>query len=132
MGERLLLMHMSQGDEKARAKQIADNLNKSFFAHGDAVSRKRATELQLKIAAPDQQLEMLMWNAYLGLEDYLLLRRQFVPLEQFLAVPEGASSIRPVGPFPIPSNTPPQIAQQMWQGVMQQAIQTLNNPSVES
>jgi hypothetical protein len=132
VGERLLLTHMSKGDEKARAKQIADNLNKSFFAHGDAVSRKRATELQLKIAEADQTLETLIWNAYLGMESYLDLRQPFVALEQFLALPDGAQAVRPVASFPIPPNTPAGIAQQMWQGIMQQAIQTLNNPGVEA
>jgi Serine dehydrogenase proteinase len=131
VGERLLLMHMSQGDEKSRAKQIAENLNKSFFAHGDAVSRKRAKELQLKIADPDVAIEKLMWQAYLGLESYMQLRQPFTALQEFLSIPEGAEAVRPVGPFQIPPNTPAAIAQQMWQAVMQQALQGLQNPGLQ-
>jgi|ERR1035441_2474652 hypothetical protein len=56
VGERLLLMHMSEGQDRAKARQIAENLNKSFFAHGDAVSRKRAKELELNIGADDAEL----------------------------------------------------------------------------
>jgi Serine dehydrogenase proteinase len=48
IGERLLLTHMTAGEDKAKAKQIAENLNKSFFAHGDAVSRRRAKEIAPK------------------------------------------------------------------------------------
>jgi hypothetical protein len=51
VGERLLSMHMKGAEDKIRAKQIAENLNKSFFAHGDAVSRSRARELNLKNSA---------------------------------------------------------------------------------
>jgi hypothetical protein len=131
VGERLLLMHMSNGEDKARAKQIAENLNKSFFAHGDAVSRKRAKELQLKIAGPDPSLEILIWEAYLGLESYFDLRRPFDALQQFLAVAAAAEAVRPPGAFPIPPNTPPAIAQQIWQGVMNQAVQAANNPGIE-
>jgi len=70
VGERLLLMHMTKAEEQIRAHQIAENLNKSFFSHGDAVSRSRARELELKIAKDDTQLEKLIWRAYLGLEEY--------------------------------------------------------------
>ncbi len=35
VGERLLQMHMTSPEEKTRAKDIADNLNKSFFSHGN-------------------------------------------------------------------------------------------------
>ena len=66
MGERLLLMHMTGSEDKTRARQIAENLNKSFFAHGDAVSRSRAKELQLKVADEDARLEKLVWEAILG------------------------------------------------------------------
>ena len=43
-------MHMTGADEQGRPREIAEGLNKSFFAHGDAVSRTRARDLQLKIA----------------------------------------------------------------------------------
>lgn len=115
VGERLLSIHMSSSEDKPRAKQIAENLNKSFFAHGDAVSRSRAKELQLKIADSDLELERLIWGAYLGLEDYMELRRQFVPLQHFLANPAAAEAVKLSRPASVPPNIPPVLAQQMLQ-----------------
>lgn len=67
IGERLLSMHVN-GEDRTKSRQIAENLNKSFFAHGDAVSKRRARELQLPIAQDDKKLEGLMWEAYCSLE----------------------------------------------------------------
>ncbi len=131
VGERLLLMHMTSSEDKNRARQIAENLNKSFFAHGDAVSRKRAKELQLKIAKEDAQMEKLIWEAYLGLESYMELRQPFNALQHYLRDQGGAAALRPPAPLVIPPNTPPQVAQQLWQAAAQQAMQNLANSAVE-
>jgi hypothetical protein len=124
IGERLLQMHMTTVDEKAQARSIAEMLNKKFFAHADAVSRTRAKELHLKVAPSDPKLESLVWDAYCGIESYLELRRPFVPLEHYLANGGGAA-IQPVGPLAIPSNTPPQLVAQIWQGAAQNALQSV-------
>lgn len=110
VGERLLKLHMK--DEK-RARQIAINLNKSFFAHGDAVSRARARDLDLPIAKSNAQLEKLLWAAYSGIEGYMQLRDPFNPLELFLN--HVAATAGQGGPVPIqlPPGVPPQIAQQI-------------------
>jgi hypothetical protein len=131
VGERLLLMHMTSSEDKAKARQIAENLNKSFFAHGDAVSRKRAIELQLKIAPSDPVLDSLIWSAYLSLEGYMQLREPFNPLEHYLRDPVAAAAIRPTAPLAIPPNAPPQVAQQLWQAAATQAMQGLANAPVE-
>jgi hypothetical protein len=123
VGERLLLMHMSSSEEKPKARQIAENLNKSFFAHGDAVSRSRAKQLQLRIAEDDPQLSKLLWAAYLGIEGYMELRKPFHPLQHYLADPNGQAALQPAPPIIIPPNTPPQVAQAIWNGVAQQALQ---------
>ena len=85
VGERLLQMHMSGAEERVRARSIAEGLNKSFFAHGDAVSRTRARGLQLKIAKDEPELETKIWEAYLGLEQYMEFRTPFKPLDHFFA-----------------------------------------------
>jgi hypothetical protein len=131
VGERLLLMHMKNSEDKARAKQIAENLNKSFFAHGDAVSRNRARQLNLKVADSDPELERLIWDAYLSLESYMELRKPFNPLQHYLADPAGAATLKPAPPLLLPANTPPQLAQQIWQATMQQAVQNLAAGGVE-
>lgn len=125
VGERLLLMHMSEGQDRAKARQIAENLNKSFFAHGDAVSRKRARELELNIAEDDAELAELLWSAYLGLESYMEFRKPFHPLQHYLADPDGTAALRPSAPVVLPPNTPPPVAQGLWNGVANQALQNL-------
>jgi hypothetical protein len=109
VGERLLKLHMK---DDRRARQIAINLNKSFFAHGDAVSRSRAQTLDLPVAKTDPELEKLLWDAYLGIEGYMQLREPINPLDLFLS-----RTGKQVGPVQIqlPPNVPPQMAQQMTQ-----------------
>jgi hypothetical protein len=129
IGERLLRTHMT-GEDRLRAKEIADNLNKTFFAHGDAVSRTRAVELNLKIADRNPDLESLMWQAYLGLEDYLQLRTPFDALQEYLANPAGAASLNPAAPIMLPANAPPALVQQVWQAAANNALQS-PNPAVQ-
>jgi hypothetical protein len=126
IGERLLLMHMSGKDNQARARQIAENLNKSFFAHGDAVSRSRAKEIQLKIAKEDKVLESLIWQAYTGIEEFMELRKPWTPLGAYLADPDAAAAVQPNAPIKLPADAPPQVAQQVWNTVLNQALQRLN------
>lgn len=94
VGERLLQMHMRGDGERERARDIAERLNKNFFAHGDAVSRSRARDLQLKIAENNPELESLIWNAYLALESYMQLRLPFKPAKYFLDN-GGAAAVGP-------------------------------------
>lgn len=130
VGERLLQMHMTQAEERSRAREIAEGLNKSFFAHGDAVSRSRARVLQLKIAPDNKDLEALIWQAYLGLESYMDFRSPFKPLEHFIAN-GGSTALAPTGPLVVPPNTPQQILQQLWSQMAQNALQALSQPAVE-
>jgi hypothetical protein len=125
VGARLLLTHMKDVDAKEKAQSIAENLNKSFFAHGDAVSRSRAKELNLKIAASDPDLENLIWQAYLGLESCMDARTPFIPLHHFLADAAAAQSLTPIPPLNIPPNTPQQLIQQILQQIAAQALSKL-------
>jgi hypothetical protein len=130
IGERLLLTHM-KGDEAEHARKIAEDLNKSFFAHGDAVSRSRARALHLKIANEDAQMERLVWDAFVGLENYMAFRTPFIPLQVYMADPTAAAALRPVAPVNMPSNTPPQLVQQIWNTVFQNAAQNLACAAIE-
>lgn len=130
VGERLLLMHMKGAEEKPRARAIADGLNKTFFAHGDAVSRSRARTLNLKIAKDDVQLEKLIWEAYLGIEAYMELRSPFKALEFFVAN-GGAGALTPVGTLVLPQNAPANVVNAAWNQVAQAAIQGTANPAVQ-
>jgi hypothetical protein len=131
VGERLLRVHMRDPDGRNRARQIAENLNKSFFAHGDAVSRTRARELDLQIAKDDKDLERLIWEAYLSLESYMSLRKPFNPLQTFLDNPQGAAALTASAPLTLPPNAPPQLIDALWNQVAQQALARLSNPAVQ-
>ncbi len=131
VGERMLLLHMTDAEDKPKAKEIAENLNKSFFAHGDAVSRSRALELDLRIAGRNPKLEKLIWDAYLGIEDYLELREPFYFTQEFLKHPEGAQAFRSIPPLQLPANTPADVVQNAWQNILQIAISNLSTQPVE-
>lgn len=118
VGARLLSMHF----DGRRAQQIANNLNKSFFAHGDAVSRHRARELELKIAKDDPATETLIWNAYLGIESCMELREPFSPMDLVFADAAAVAQLRLGAPVILPANSPPQILQQVWSAVANQAL----------
>lgn len=130
VGERLLKLHLKDSDKDA-ARQIAEKLNKSFFAHGDAVSRTRARELNLRIAKDDPNLERLIWDAYVGLESYLELRKPFEPIQHYLSDPAAKSTLTPTSPLILPPNAPQQLVEQLWNNIAQQSISKLNQPAVQ-
>lgn len=131
VGERLLAMHMTGAADRQRAREIAENLNKSFFDHGDAVSRSRAKKLQLNVVEPNEALAALMWEAYVGFEEYMELRAPFHPLREFLADPMAAQSIRPQAPLNLPPNAPPQAVQGAWTTAVNNALQAAAQGGVE-
>lgn len=121
VGERLLSTHLKDAQ---RAKQIALGLNKSFYAHGDAVSRQRAIKLGLQVPSKvDETLETLIWDAYLGLESHMELRKPVNHIHTFLADPAGAASLAPPPALNLPNNMPGPMAQQAFQLAANQALQ---------
>jgi hypothetical protein len=131
VGERLLLMHMEGPEDKARAEQIAENLNKSFFAHSDAVSRTRAIGLGLSIAEVDEKLEQLLWQAYLEIEQHMQFDKPFDPSIEYLNDSNGAKLLQPAGPIILPPNTPNQVADQVWTAAANRALsQATSTPQV--
>lgn len=131
IGERLLLTHMKNEEDRGRAKEIAENLNKSFFAHGDTVSRRRAVELNLKIMDEDSRFDALIWRAYVALEEYMEMRTVHHPLQHYLKDKTAAKSLEPAQPLPIPPNAPPQVVQQIWQSAVQNVLSRLSRPGRE-
>jgi hypothetical protein len=127
VGERLLRMHMKDGGS---ARKIAEALNKSFFAHGDAVSRSRARELQLAIGKDDQAVEALIWDAYLGLEAYMEARTPFNPLHHYM-VNGGAATLVAKSPLNLPPNAPQQLVNQIWGQAAQNALNAMAQPALE-
>jgi hypothetical protein len=131
VGERLLGMHAANDVERKMAREIATNLNKSFFAHGDAISRSRARSLELQIAKDDPQLENLIWQAYLGIESHMQLRKPFDPLKEFMANPQAAEALKPRAPLNLPPDTPQDVAMAAYNNVMQAAMQAAQSTVTE-
>lgn len=127
VGERLLRTHMTAPEDALKAREIAEELNKNFLSHGDAVSRSRARELGLKIADDDPELEDLIWKAYLGLEEHMSLRSQWDPLVLLLQDEEIVEAIRIPAPVKLPPNAPQQVAQPVWQQAGNQALAKLGS-----
>ena len=133
VGERLLRMHMTDAADQQRAREIAENLNKTFFDHSDAVSRKRAEKLQLKIADSDPDLESLIWSAFEGIEAYMQLREPFIPLTEYLRYSdEAAATIAPPAPVSLPPNAPAEVVRQIWSQAATTALQNASEGAIEA
>ncbi len=124
MGEKMLQMHMADPNKKSKAHDIATKLNKSFFSHGHALSRKDASDIGLNIIEPTEELEDLMWKVHEDFEAELKNRIPLDPLAEFCSDPLAASFIK----SPPPLHLPPQIANnqqlalQILQGYINQQV----------
>ncbi len=117
MAEKLLKLHMS-GVDAQKAELIAEKLNKSYFSHGHAVSREEAIILGLKIAGRDETIEELIWSVFTDIEAEMKMREVFDPTMIYLSDPLSAKLLDPPPVISVPGNAPPQIAQQIWQQVL--------------
>lgn len=125
MGEKLLSLHMK---DKSKATAIAEALNKSFYNHGYPVGRSEAKSIGLSIIEPEPLLENLMWKIWENIETELECNKPFNPLEIIFNHQETASLLAPVPQIQLPTNLPPQIAQQAYNAILQQ-IQVISiNP----
>jgi hypothetical protein len=81
IGEKMLLMHMTDTKKNQNARAISESLNTKYFHHGYPLSRSEAKEIGLPVADPVQALEDWMWAIWRDLEIDLNLREAFVPLD---------------------------------------------------
>ncbi len=132
VGERMLKLHMDDDkDVNNGAKKIARDLNRGFFAHGDAVSRSRARKLNLKIAEDNQDLENLIWTAFLEIETHMELRKPFNPLQVFLADTDAAKQLQPTPSVKFPPNATQDVINAIWNPIVQQILQNNANGGKE-
>lgn len=120
MGEKLLQLHMTTESDKQRARAISEKLTKDFFHHGYPVSRTEATEIGLKVADRDVELEELMWAVWSDLRQELQIREPHNPISCLMRDPNCAPLFAPLSQVVLPGNVPPAIAQQAFQQVLQQ------------
>jgi hypothetical protein len=119
LSEKLLRMHMKNDSEGQKAKVIAETLNTKFFHHGYPLGRKEAKEIGLKVVVPPQELEDIMWRAWLDLETEMECRCPFSPMTEVAKHPMAAKLFGPIQQVNLPGNLPPEIAAQVWQNVLQ-------------
>lgn len=127
LGVKLLQMHMRDEAAKQKATAIAETLNKEFFHHGYPVGRKEAKEIGLKIVEPKPDLEQKMWALWSDIETDLECRCPFNPMREIEKAGKAGPLFAPIPLLQIPSNLPPQVAQQ----VMNQVLQKIGIVEVE-
>lgn len=120
MGEKLLRMHMKNEADGQKARGIAETLNKKFFHHGYPVSRTEATEIGLKVADRNQNVESLMWNIWLDVEEELKIRKPFDPTIELMNSPVGGILAQRIPQVNLPPNLHPTILQQLVPQIVQQ------------
>ena len=118
MAEKLLKLHM-KGSDSQNAEVIAQKLSKNYFSHGHAVSKNEANDLGLKISESNESIENIIWNIYKDFEEEMKMCELFDPTADYLSDPRSAFLLDPPPIVNIPSNTPPQLAQQIWNNVLQ-------------
>ena len=129
MAEKLLLLHMNESDAP-NAKIIAQKLSKNFFSHGHAVSKGEAKELGLKIGESNPEIEQIIWSIYSDFELEMKMNEIFDPTAEYLADPASAFLLAPPPVVNLPANLPPQVAQQVWNNVIQN-VATNQGPVLE-
>jgi len=129
MAEKLLKLHMKNNDEQ-KAEVIAQKLSKNYFSHGHAVSKTEAQELGLNISKSDTMIEELIWNIYKDFEEEMEDNKIFDPTMEYLSSPAAAFLLDPPPIVNVPSNTPPQIVQQVWNNILQ-GIATQQGPVID-
>lgn len=118
LGIKLLQTRKRMDKDDRKAKAIVDRLNKQYFNHGYALSRKEAKEIGLKVIFPVATLEQAMWDAWREIETDIKARQPFDPMTIVAANPSMAALFAPPPSINIPANTPPNIVQQIWQNAL--------------
>lgn len=120
LGEKLLQLHMKEGAEKQRAREISEKLTKDYFHHGYPVNRTEAREIGLKVADRDEELEDLIWKIWCDLSEELKLREPHNPIRVLAENQACQALFAPVPVIQLPGNLPPQLAQQAYQQILAQ------------
>lgn len=118
MSEKLLGLHIQDTN---KVKAIAETLNRSFYHHGYPVGRKEAQQIGLPLSTGhDRVIEDKMWAVWQDIQEEMQCDRPFNPVEIALADPNVAALLGPVPQLQIPANLPPQLAQQVYNNLLQQ------------
>lgn len=78
---RKLLTSRKEKIEESRIGSVIEALTEKMYSHGHAIGRMEATELDLPVDKPDDNLEILIWNLYQEYERLLQLAEPIDPEE---------------------------------------------------
>jgi Serine dehydrogenase proteinase len=120
IGEKMLLMHMTDTEGRQNARAISEALNTKYFHHGYPLSRSEAKEIGLPLAERDQAIEDLLWSIWKDLETDLRVRETFVPLDILKNDPNCQALFGPVPQLQIPPGAAPTVVQAIAQAYFQQ------------
>ena len=118
IGEKLLQMHMTGAENLAKAKIIAEKLNKAFFSHGHALSGDQAKEIGLNIVEATKAEEEIIWDIHKSFEEETDANTAFDPIAIFMEDPSANIYLQ----SPPPVNIPPMVNQQVALQIMGQHI----------
>lgn len=122
IGEKLLQMHMTDSEERAQAKVIAEKLNRSFFSHGHALSGNQAKEIGLNIIETTQAEEEIIWKIHKDFEDETEADKPFDPVAIFMASPDATAYLQSPPPVSIPPIINPQLVTQIMSQYISQQL----------
>lgn len=125
LGEKLLSSHMTKETDIPRVKTIAKALSKGFYYHGYPVGRKEARDLNLLVGDLNPEIEDLMWKIWLDIEHELEIRKPFTPLLQLMASKEAHKLLSPVIQLDIPTGTPPDVVQGIYEDLAKNAVKMI-------
>ena len=124
MGEKLLNLHMKDG---SKTKSIVAALNTSFYHHGYPVGKKEAKEIGLPIVDASLEIEELIWAIWEDFQTEMECNVPFDPLTLVLSDPNASAQLKP-NVINVPVNLPPQLAQNVYNQIIQSAGQIAVNP----
>ncbi len=107
LAERLLGLHMTGDEDKAKIPSIVENMSRKYQSHGWPVNRKEAAGIGLPInKVQDERLEKLMWDAWLSIEEDLKENSPFYAQYEVLShKTEGPKLLKPVKQLDLPMPT---------------------------
>lgn len=118
-------------EDKNKAATIAKALNTSYYHHGYTVARTEAKNIGLNVISPEKDVGNLMWEIWLDFCAEMKCGNEFNLIAEIMADPVAKQKISNVPVVVLPSNTPPQIAQNIIGQMAQQQAQVSQQSALE-
>jgi hypothetical protein len=96
LAKKLLKLHMPSEAQEPEIERLIDTLKSNLFFHGHPINRSEAKQdVKLKVVAPPQNVEDLMWDLYLQYEDRLKMTEPFNQLREYELKKQPAAATAP-------------------------------------